>query len=537
VSGSVGDQQPKPEETGLWWGWVWLLFIGFFLISLGFQVRSGAWRSDFGGHADEAAHVVTSLMMRDYFAGGFRDTLHPVRYAEAYYDRFPKVAIGHYPPGFYVVAGAGLLVFRSEATLLILMNGLSAGVGVLIWWFGRRVVGHAGAAVVVAALYVMMPQTRTYTAVVMADLLVVLCGLLAARSLVLFLRSGRARDSLLFGVWAAAAILTKGSGIGLALLPPISLMLSGNVRLWKRGALWLAPLPVILFALPWMLLTTSISAEGMQEGGGLAWMRTAVPYYAEALVREAGYVALALLGVAAGVGGFRWLWRRQPLEPEESVLWGLLGCGLAVPVLIPAGLDNRYLMPVLPAILLLSATGARQIPAGPGGRWLVVVLAGVALAVLADTWRPVRKFYTGATAALERVMEDRKTRPDAPHRARVLVVSDPRGEGAVIAAAALQDPEAWILSRGSKLLATSDWMGRGYRMTFRSTEEWQALLSAKGVEYVVIDPPEQATAGDHWKQTYELLETGQPARSHHLGDVRSQRREQESRFSVYRFGD
>ena len=132
-------------------------------------MQSGAWRSDFGGHADEPAHVVTSLMVRDYLAGGFLETWHPMRYAEAYYERFPKVALGHYPPGFYLVASAGLIPFRSGSTLLVLMNCLSAGAGLLVWWFGRRLLAHDGPAIAIAVLYVLLPQTRTDTAIIMAS--------------------------------------------------------------------------------------------------------------------------------------------------------------------------------------------------------------------------------------------------------------------------------------------------------------------------------------------------------------------------------
>jgi hypothetical protein len=307
----------------------WLLFAALFFVSLSFQSHSGAWQSDFGGHADEGAHVVTSLMVRDYLAGGFLETPHPMRYAQAYYARFPKVALGHYPPGFYLAASVILLPFRSGAAFLLLMNALAAGAALLVGGFAGRMGLGRIASVAMAFAYLLLPQTRTYTTIIMADLLLVLLALLAARSFARFVRSGTARDSLLFGLWAALAILTKGSAIGLALLPPLALVIGGRADLLRSPRLWLAPIPVLLLALPWICLTVGITAEGMEEEGRLAWIGKAVPFYGRAILDEAGWAGGALLVLAVLGGIIKATRNRRGLDAEESVLWALLiGAGL-----------------------------------------------------------------------------------------------------------------------------------------------------------------------------------------------------------------
>jgi hypothetical protein len=54
-----------------------------FVLSLGFvvllQAAAGAYRSGFGGHPDEAAHLITALMVRDFLAG--LDYRHPWDFA------------------------------------------------------------------------------------------------------------------------------------------------------------------------------------------------------------------------------------------------------------------------------------------------------------------------------------------------------------------------------------------------------------------------------------------------------------------------
>ena len=128
-----------PEKTLPSFRFSCLVFLALFLLSLMLQLHSGAWQSDFGAHADEGAHVVTSLMVRDYLAGGWQEEVHPLKYAQLYYDQFPKVAIGHYPPGFYGLASLPLLLSRCSVSLLLFMAALSAGVGWMTWRLAGKV--------------------------------------------------------------------------------------------------------------------------------------------------------------------------------------------------------------------------------------------------------------------------------------------------------------------------------------------------------------------------------------------------------------
>jgi hypothetical protein len=62
----------------------------------------------FGGHPDEAAHLVTSLMARDFVAG--LDFRHPWQFAQQYYFHYPKVMIGIWQPTFYSALGIWFLI-------------------------------------------------------------------------------------------------------------------------------------------------------------------------------------------------------------------------------------------------------------------------------------------------------------------------------------------------------------------------------------------------------------------------------------------
>src|SRR5262245_31282128 len=106
--------------------------VGLFGLITVLQLLSGAYRSEFGSHSDEPAHVVTGLMVRDYLASP--DWYSPLAFAKDYYAHYPKVALGHWPPAFYVLEAIWMLLFgATRASLLVLIACLSAMLDYLIY--------------------------------------------------------------------------------------------------------------------------------------------------------------------------------------------------------------------------------------------------------------------------------------------------------------------------------------------------------------------------------------------------------------------
>ncbi|HYF34219.1 MAG TPA: glycosyltransferase family 39 protein, partial [Prosthecobacter sp.] len=200
------------------------LYSGVFLLLLAVAISAawsgGAWTADVAGDPDEPAHAVTSLMMRDFVVDG--TWTRPVEFAKAYYRDFPKVALGHYPPLYYVVAGVALLLAPKIGILMFLQATLLALIGTVIFVVGRRLAG-AAPAVCAAVLSCLMPILWKLSVHVMADLLLVVLCLAAMLVWARYCERPSIRLALLFGFCAALAILTKGSGILLAAVPPITL--------------------------------------------------------------------------------------------------------------------------------------------------------------------------------------------------------------------------------------------------------------------------------------------------------------------------
>jgi hypothetical protein len=140
--------------------------VAAFAVLLGFvvilQVRGGAYISGFGGYPDEPAHLVTSLMVRDFIAG--RDFGHPLQFAQQYYYHYPKVAIGVWPPGFYGALGTWfLIVGASRGTAVMFIAIATATTATVIYLTGKRLIGRwAGG--LAAVLFVASPLVQESSA-------------------------------------------------------------------------------------------------------------------------------------------------------------------------------------------------------------------------------------------------------------------------------------------------------------------------------------------------------------------------------------
>jgi hypothetical protein len=502
-----------------------LILLLLFLLSAVLQRQSGAWESEFGAHPDEAAHYVTGLMLRDYLTHGFPGN--PLAFAKKYYEHYPKVALGHYPPGYYIVEGGWLLLFgSSRSSALLLQCALSATAGLLIYLIARRFAGGWGA-FGSAVLFVALPQVQATAVLVMSDLLVAIFCTAAAWAWGKYLQSDRLWYSLGYGICAAAAILTKGSGLLLALIPAMTLCLPGRFTLLRRPSFWVAAVPVLLICVPWMVLTYKITQEGMADQPMLEYLKNSIPYYASRMGRVFGPVILA--GALAGI----WMHRKQ-LRSGDGVLFAtvsLLPATLIFYSLVPSGFDPRYLLPAAPALVIFFVLALARL-ATTGRAWLAA--AGF-LATVASYWflpyGPVaEKQFSGFREAADYI------RAQGAPSERILVASDARGEGAFIAEMAMRDRKiSWTVLRGSKELASSDWLGREYEQRKETGEELLKALETEGMEWIVMDKgTPRKDSSRHVESLSSALEAADQRIYEKLRSGRAVRGEEEAEVMVYR---
>ncbi|OYW75843.1 MAG: hypothetical protein B7Z37_11675, partial [Verrucomicrobia bacterium 12-59-8] len=297
------DNQFKPGAGAATWLLI-LVLISTIVFTLAFAAGAGGFSSDLGGDPDEAAHAVTSLMLRDYLTVGLGQ--HPMHFAKAYYADFPRVALGHYPPLYYVLTAPLLLVYNSVSTLLLFQALTLSLLAALTYLIGCRFLKPVPAAVASLSI-LLLPLALKLTLHVMSDILLATLCLWAAMLWAWYLQAPTLRKSLIWGCVAAAAILSKGSGMGLCLLPPLGTLLAGRWRLIFTWSWWCAALPVAVLAGPWMIYSTGISKEGMTLLTPSQYFVQAVPFYLKGMPAVFGW-PLTLLAVTAAVVVSLHLW-------------------------------------------------------------------------------------------------------------------------------------------------------------------------------------------------------------------------------------
>ena len=490
----------------------------FTALVLAMQWAGGAYRADLGVTSDEASHFVNSLMIADYLRHGLGHD--PMAFALDYYRHFPRVSIGHWPPLFHLVQALAMLVFGgSLATALGLQAVIAGTLGAVVAGEVERRqgpwVGLAAAAVVLAS-----PNLLYLADTVMLDNFLALLVLLATLAWDRYAATGRPRWSAAFGLCAAAAIMTKGNGLGLALLPPLHALLARRPDLLRSWRSWLAAAIVAVPTVPWYVLTYRMAAAGFVYHWGWDYTSAATPAYLAALPHVLGGLALAGLLVGAVVIVARVADEPRLVAPLATVLAMIL-----FELVAPADIQPRYLIPALPPALIVAAFGL-----GRMARWAGRPAATLAVLLLvadaAAIWHLPRIESLGMDQAAAGILGPGDANP------LVLVGSSAPGEGALIAAfAAAPGGHGHYVLRASKALATSNFMGTDYTARFHSDDEVARWLAERRIGWLVVDTKPDAQAMAHNRQLKRLAEQG--GRGWRL--VR-ELRQPEGRILVYRLG-
>lgn len=453
-------------------------------IVLAWMIQRALGAAEFGGHPDEGAHFVSGVMARDYLFGGAPAP--PLEFALSYYAHYPAVAIGNWPPAFYAVEAVWLGLWGASRTAALALVGVSGGL--LAAGAGGVAVGRVGwvAGLWAGAMLLVLPPVGTQLTLVSPELLVCALMVLAAILFARLIDAPSARGGIVAGAVAGAAMLVKGNAFALALVPPLLIALNRRWRVVRAPGLWLSAVVAALLAGPWYAVTMDYARAGWEGPVGWGFTSRAVPYFARELMTALGWPLAAVASVGA-VRAAR-AWRARTIAEQAVLVLGL--ASFAFHTLVPASLEGRFMISVLPACVLLVAEGGRWLAARAAAaarrpaleRPLILAGAAVALVGTAARLRPVAP--SGIGPAAEAAMAIAGDRPSA-----VLVSSLHAQEVAFVAEFAMRDarrPRHYVL-RAIKAMARSDFSGRRYEQTITSVPELRAQLDSVPVRVIVID--------------------------------------------------
>jgi hypothetical protein len=455
----------------------------FLCLVLAIQWRCAAFRADFGGTPDEPAHYITGLMVHDYLAAGAPSG--PMAYARSYYQHYPKVALGHWPPFFYVIQAVWELAFGpSRVSLMILMAVIAAALATVLCDAVSREYSP-GAGICLAVIMITTPAMAEYACMLMAETTMALLVFLAVLAWSSYFEKERWQAAGWFGVWSTLAVLTKGAGIALALLPPFSVLLTRRWSLARRFSFWLPAILVIAFAGPWYLLAPDAQHESVARFGGIHFL---VPRIADTLAawwRMLGIVPALASIVGLVAWGLRF--RRGAAGDKCMAAACMLGSTYLCRITVGAW-EARHLLTTLPLLFLFAcapATWLFSVPLRPLSRRARALLAGGVTATMAaaNIYALPVKAQLGFAEVAQRLGSAPEWRD-----AVILVCSDATGEGVLISEVAMRERRpGHVIERASKVLADVDFMGWHYRSLFRDEDSLLRYLESVPVRVVVID--------------------------------------------------
>ena len=488
----------------------------FLVLVVLLQWLGGAYRNEFAGYPDEGAHYITGLMVRDYVANHRLVSLRA--FAENYYLHYPKVAIGHWPPFFYMVQAAWTLIFPvSRSSVLVLMALITA---VMAFALYRSLEAEFGAVlgITAAVFLIALPLVQSYSGMVMADTLVALLSFCAALSFARFAESLRWQYAAWFGVLAAATILTKGTGVALALVPPLVVLFTKRWELIRRGAFWLPLAIVVPLCAPWYWLTRNMLPNTWEQPEpGWRFVGHALHFYGWHSLRIIGltFLALAALGFAVELIAPR----RAEVKSKWAALGALLLATALLVVVVPAGLEERFLIPAVPAVLAFAIAGLDFLAHNIlPQRWnlqlrRLALLAPLVALFFLRTFSIPRDVSFGLAPVAEYVLSQPQL-----NKAVLLISSDVTGDSMFISELAMREarPGHYVL-RATKVLCDCSWLGDEQKALYPTPDSLMGYLDHSPVQIVIDDESVPARSRLQFRSVLEQTINAYPGQWQLLG--------------------
>ncbi len=429
--------------------------------------------------ADEPAHFMNSYVIARYATDAFGTN--PMAFVERFYVHYPKISLGHWPPAFYAAFSPIFLILPATPHTAFAVNLVLCAIPpvlvarMLLPWHGRA------AALAGAVLAAATPVALEGNAFFMLDAATSALCLAATTTWIAFAERQTWPRIVWFALLAATAILVKGNGWLVPLVPAFHIALTGRWKLLRSPRPYVAAALALLLVGPWYWLTAGINADGFVYSAGADFAGQALAANLGSLPR--GLTWLSLVPAAVALHG---AWRNRRTDTQAwSISAGCLSLILATLTLgsiVPVDIIDRYMAPALLGYVVLVVSGmcALADAMNPRFRSVAVVVAALILAT------PGIAHLAARQPKVDFRLDEFVAGTDPAGQAW-LIDGSSGAEGSFIVEMAVRDPGlTGYAVRASQLLSKSDFMGRGYALRFRDPAAVLAEMARLGIGGVAL---------------------------------------------------
>lgn len=429
---------------------------------------------------DSSRHMLNAVFVKDALVA--LPLTNPMAWAEAYYDQYPGLTIGFYPPGFagalgllFLVSGASHAVAQLFVTGSLILLTLATAV------HARSIVGIPGC-LAAGALLLTAPELLTWSRQVQPEI----PAIALAMGAVALARLATSRKSLILSLLATAifvgALYFKQTVVVLSPLMVWAIWpdeaARANALRWGLThaalvGLLLVPLGVFQFVFGRENLR---SIQGIPDAPHQLWELGNWTWYARHFVNMAGWPLI----IATGMGMAVLIYQRHRYDRIYACL--LIGLSLWIYIVfsIIALKEQRHILPILVPMSLLGGLGIGHLLRAPKVGWVGTTALITWAVVNAFELTPPRTL--GPEAAATWIIQS------APRDCTVLVHA--AQDGSFITNIRLSDAERRCTVLRSDKLLFDVTVRRELGIAERSlqADDWKSLFFDLGVRYVVIDP-------------------------------------------------
>lgn len=249
---------------------------------------------------DASRHAMNGVFLSDMLSQG--GMLHPIAFAKAYYEKYPAINIGFYPPFFYISSVPLLLLFGvSHAVTQSVVALYTLAAGVLVFSICRAAMDRISALATALCILALAPMAL-WARQVQLDVPAIAMYLLTAWALIRFLETGKQNWMFAAGILLGLAMLTRVQGV---FLVPVFLLFVFFHRLPVRPSLAkrvAASVIAGLVALPAVVMVQYFSSVNQalatkMPGMPALWTFENWTWYAQQLPEQVGWPATCLMAV------------------------------------------------------------------------------------------------------------------------------------------------------------------------------------------------------------------------------------------------